>query len=587
MKKVAIILVILLAILLVAALIFTFYAKRSLDMLQQNLPEVTEQTDAPTEAATEAPTEAPTQAPTEAVTEAPTEEPTEAPTEAPTEPAFVAYCTDNTNPANWEMNWEVIVDGKIADSYTREEEIFFGESDYFTLPGISTFRGDNYRNDASYGTIDTSNPHISTLWNMNVGYVTSAEWGGCCWTGQPLVVQWDEETRQIMNLYESKKSKEGLVEVIYGKADGKIHFFDMEDGSPTRDPLYVGMEFKGSGAIDPRGYPILYIGAGLTLHSMPQRFYMISLIDGSILYERTGYEELAPRYWFGFDGAPLIDSETDTMVWACESGILYTMKLNTQYDKAAGTLTMDPDEPVMGRYSDSYTKSGRNAGYESSVTAVENYLYLGDNAGLLKCVDINAMDVVWTQDIVDDVNATPLFEWGEDGNGYLYVGPSMDYAGRYDVELPIYKLDARTGEIIWSYTVSCSTDSTAPGGVLASPVLGKEGSDLEDLIIFSVGRTPNIYVGTMIALNKNTGEVVWTYKTNSYMWSSPVAVYTEEGKGYIFQADASGMCYLFDGATGKVVDTVDLDCTVEASPVAFGDRIVIGARPRIYLIEIY
>jgi outer membrane protein assembly factor BamB len=101
-----------------------------------------------------------------------------------------------------------------------------------------------------------------------------------------------------------------------------------------------------------------------------------------------------------------------------------------------------------------------------------------------------------------------------------------------------------------------------------------------------VGRTPNIYVGTMIALNKNTGEVVWTYKTNSYMWSSPVAVYTEEGKGYIFQADASGNCYLLDGLTGEQLSYWYLGDTVESSPIAYGDRIVLGTRSGMYLFDI-
>lgn len=579
MKKLVIILAAVLFVLLLTAVILSVPPK--------DAPAVLE-TAGPTQPSTQPTAPESTEAPTVPVvsTEPPeTLPPTEPPAE-PTDPPFIASCTTDTDPANWEVDWGIIVDGKITESYTREEKIFFNEGDYFALPGISTFRGDNYRTDASYGTVDVSNPSLSKIWSMNVGYLSGPEWGGCCWTGQPLVVQWDAETKAIMNLYEDKKAKEDLVEVIYAKADGYVHFFDMDDGSYTRDPVYVGMEFKGSGAVDPRGYPILYVGAGLTLGGKQQCIYAISLIDGSKLYERSGYEELAPRYWFGFDGAPLVDAETDTLIWAGESGILYTIKLNTQYDKAAGTITMNPEEPVMARYSDKYTKQGRNAGYESSVTAVENYLYLGDNAGLLKCVDVNTMEVIWTQSIVDDINATPVFDWGKDGNGYLYTAPSMDYAGYYDVDLPICKLDARTGEILWTYTVSCSTDSSAPGGILATPILGREDTDLEDLIIFSVGRTPNIYVGRVIALNKETGEVVWEYKTNSYMWSSPVALYTESGKSYIFQADASGVCYLLDGATGKEVDRYDVDVTVEASPVAFGNKIMLGSRPRIFLFEI-
>ena len=581
MKKLATVLAVILAVLLVAALVLTFLAKNLLDRPQQNEVDTPVQTAPPTQAPTEAPTEPPTEPPTEA----PTEPPTEPPTEAPTEPPYTASYTADSDPANWNVEWDVVVDGEIAESYTRQEQILFEDKPYFELPGVASFRGGNYRQDASYGTAEITSESMTMIWRKSVGYLDEPEWGGCCWTGQPLVVQWDSDTRAIMNLYEDKKEKDGLTEVIYAKADGYVHFFDIDDGSATRDPLYVGMAFKGSGAIDPRGYPILYVGAGLTRGGKNQTIYAISLLDSTILYERSGYESFAPRGWYAFDGAPLVDAETDTLIWGGESGVLYTIKLNTQYDKAAGTLTMTPDEPVMTRYSDDYKKKGRYAGYESSVTAVENYLYIGDNSGMLQCIDMDTMDIVWVQDMVDDINATPLFDWGEDGNGYIYSGPSMDYSG-YTTEIPIRKIDARTGEIIWTHTMEAVNGDDVPGGILASPMLGREGTDIENLVIFAVGRSPNVWKGQIVAFDKETGEVVWQFETNSYMWSSPVGIYTEEGKGYIFLADASGRCYLLDGATGEQLDMINLQRTVEASPVVFGDKVFLGSRASMYIFDI-
>ena len=512
-------------------------------------------------------------------TTAPTEETVPAVTEPPFSPAY----TDSSDPANWNMEWKIISGNNIVDSYTREDPIFFEDGDYFALPGVATFRGSNYRTDASYGTADITQGNISQIWKMTVGYLDTIDWVGCGWTGQPLVVQWDAETRAIMNLYEDKKEKENLVEAIYAKMDGRVHFIDMEDGSYTRDPLYIGMVFKGSGAIDPRGYPILYVGAGLERGGAVQRIYAISLIDGSILYEISGYHQYAPRYWFAFDGAPIVDGETDTLIWGGESGLLYTIKLNTNYDKEAGTISMAPDEPVMTAYTDDYHRQGRYAGYEASVTAVGNYLFLGDNGGMLQCVDVNTMELIWAQDIRDDINATPLFDWGKDGRGYLYVAPSMDYVRG---DLPLCKIDAQTGEILWSHEMECYTDPDVPGGTLASPLLGRNGTNMEDLIIFSVGRSPNLWTGQVVALHKETGEVVWQTATGNYMWSSPIALYTEDGRGYIFQADASGTCYLMDGQTGKILNTVSLGQTVESSPVAFGNRVILGSRSYIHLFEI-
>ena len=179
----------------------------------------------------------------------------------------------------------------------------------------------------------------------------------------------------------------------------------------------------------------------------------------------------------------------------------------------------------------------------------------------------------------------PLFEWGEDGNGYIYSGPSMDFSG-YSTDIPLSKIDARTGEIIWSHTMTAINGGDVPGGVLASPMLGRAGTNMEDLVIFAVGKSPNAWKGQVVALNKNTGEVVWQYETYSYMWSSPVGLYTEDGKGYIFQADSSGRCYLLDGATGEELDMLNLERTVEASPVVFGNKVVLGSRSSMYIFEI-
>lgn len=576
MKKLVAILAIILVFLLLLLAGLTIIENRHEKAAQVFSAQLPEQTTLPTTAPATAPTTAPTTQPVE--TTPPTTEP------PPTEPPFEVGCTPDSDPANWNVDWDVIVGDEIVESFQREEEIFFEEDyNYFALPGISTFRGGNDRRDASFGIADITDGSISQIWSMHVGAAADAGWFGCGWTGQPLVVQWDDQTKAIMNLYEDKKAKEDLVEVIYAKMDGYVHFIDLEDGSYTRDPIYVGMVFKGSGAIDPRGYPLLYLGSGIQSGGKTQTMFIVSLIDGSILFEHSGYDSLTNRYWFGFDGAPLIDGETDTLIWGGESGLLYTIKLNTVYDRKAGTISVSPDPDVKSRYSHNYSRQGRYLGYEASVTGVENYLFVGDNAGILQCIDTNTMDLIWAQDFTDDINCTAAFDWGKDHNGYLYVSPSTDYSGG---NLPICKVDAQTGEILWTYTLTCYNVDGVPGGTLSSPLLGRDGSDIEDLVIFSVGRTPSTWSGRMIAFDKDTGDIVWEYQTGNYMWSSPVALYTEDGKGYVFQADASGNCYLLDGATGEVLNTVCLNSTVEASPVVFNDTVVIGTRSSMHLLRI-
>ena len=525
---------------------------------------------------------------TPTTTAPPTEPPTTAaPTTEPTEPPFEASHTPDTDPDAWGVQWAIMAGDQLVESYERPDPIFFSGEDYFALPGVATFRGGSYRQDASYGTAQIVEGSLNQLSKTSVGFLSEAEWIGCGWTGQPLIVKWDAQTRQHMNLYEEKKNKEDLVEVIYAKMDGRIHFLDLEDGSATRDPMYVGMVFKGSGALDPRGYPILYVGSGLAQNGKQPTMFIIDLINCQVMKEFNGYDTFSLRSWYAFDSCPLVDADTDTLIWPGESGILYTMRLNAEYDREAGLVSVEPEAPVKTHYTHTYRQQGRNLGYESSAVVVEQYAYLGDNSGMLQCIDLNTMQMVWTQDIVDDLNSTPLFDWGEDGNGYLYLCPSLEFSngGTWN-DLPICKIDARTGEIIWTHELTCCTFDGVSGGALASPLLGRPGTNMEDLLIYSVGRSPSAWKGQVVALDKEDGHVVWQYETANYMWSSPVGIYTEDGKGYVFQADASGNCYLLDGATGEKLSSVALKSTVEASPVVYGNRVVLGSRSGIHIFEI-
>lgn len=509
-------------------------------------------------------------------------------TEAPTEPPviFAPVMTGVSDPKNFGIEWEIIENDQLVESYTRAEPISFGEADeYFALPGIATFRGNNFRNNATYGTANVSAKKLTKVWSHLIEQLD--DWGGCAWTGQPLVVQWDDETKAIMNLYDSKKEKEGLVEVIYATLDGKVHFYDLEDGKETRNPIKIGMNFKGAGAVDPRGYPLLYVGAGLYTHNKTPRMYVVSLITGEILYEYGNRETFNERNWNAFDSSPLVDAETDTLIWPGENGILYTIKLNTAYDKAAGTISVNPDTPVKTRYRSDYSKSGRYLGYESSASIVDHYLYISENGGLFYCIDLNTMELVWAQDTKDDSNSSPVFEWGEDGNGYVYTAPSLHWTAKSNKgSVSIYKLNAQTGEIVWELKRDCVTVKDVSGGVQSTPLLGKEGTNIENLIIYIVARVPTAYDGTMIAINRETGEVVWEIATRNYAWSSPVAFYTEDGKAYLAFANASGKLRLVDGATGEILSDLGFDQTTEASPVVFGNMMVLGTREAIYGIKI-
>lgn len=494
--------------------------------------------------------------------------------ETTTEPEiiFEPAMTEKSNPTNWNVTW-TIAPADDSESYAAETPISFGDAeDYYPLPGVPTFRGDNYRSGASYGNAEVTEEKLTIKWTNTVGSYNG--WSGIGWTGQPLLVQWDDETKQIMGLYDSKKTKKGLIEVIATTLDGYIYFYDLEDGTKTRDPLWIGMSVKGTATLDPRGIPMLYVGAGLTNSSdgaVPKMF-VISLVENKVMYSRSAYDSWAGRSWCALDSSPMVSGEADTLIWPCENGIIYSLKLNTEYNKAAGTLSINPETVVKVKYS---TKHNRTLGYESSIVIVKEYAFIGDNGGIFFCVNLNTMELVWAQEIKDDLNATPVFEWGEDNQGYLYLGTSMEYGQGTSY---LYKLNATTGEIIWEHTYSGIVyDYDVSGGVLSSPVLGKEGTSLEGQVIFSVSKTHGYGGGTLVSLNCETGEVVWEKKMDSYAWSSPVAVYNKQGTGYLVFGDASGNVHLINDK-GETLTYISLGSVIEASPVVFDDMFVIAAR---------
>ncbi|MGE4352779.1 MAG: PQQ-binding-like beta-propeller repeat protein [Oscillospiraceae bacterium] len=514
-------------------------------------------------------------------TPAATPTPVVSPTPTP-EPVFSPHAVEGTQPDKLIASTEVEADGELVDDYQAEKSIDFGYGDNYTdLRGVTTFRGDNFRSGAVYGTADIVAKKFGDYWTRSIGALTSYTgytWTGCGWTGQPLIVEWDKATRAVMNMYDWAKEQGTLVEVVHATMDGHVYFTELTTGKPTRDSLYLGFTFKGAGSLDPRGYPILYVGAGYYGATSAPRALAISLIDGSVLFDLGVNETFALRQWNMFDSAPLVSAETDQLIWPGESGILYIVDMNTQYDEAAGTLTVDP-KVTKWRYNGVRTGSQYWLGMEDSAVAWQGYLFVADNGGNLMCLDLDTLKLVWVQDVLDDTNCTPVLEM-EDGHPYIYISTSFHAGWRawegQTATIPIWKIDAETGEIVWQVDYDCQTVKDVSGGVQGTLACGK--NKLADLIFVPVARTPGAGDGILSAISKTTGEVVWELHTQVYSWSSPVAVYDAEGNGYLIYCNSGGYMYLVDGLTGKILDDASLGSNIEASPAVYENTVVIGTR---------
>lgn len=554
-------------------------------------------TQAPAVMPTLAPTAAPTEAPTAAPSAAPTEElqPTAEPTVAPSAaPAINVEAVPEADPKL--IADETVYSGsKKLESYDRAIEDVLkmpaGDS-YTTLPyGVMTYRGTAFRQNAAVGHVgDVSSMEIA--WTADAGSVkgASSTYYGIGWTGQPAIVKWSKEVREATNMVEEKRSTAALKEVIVAGLDGKLYFLDLADGQPTRDAVKVGYPMKGTPSLHPLGYPIMTVGQyarkmasgtgeiGLRFYNLltQKQEYMIDGLDGKM--DRPYYDVGS------FETSALVDPTTDTLVTAGTNGLLYLTKLNTEFDYNNGTIKIDPETVVLksrtSKQKDKYTA------VESSLAMYANYVYYADSEGILRCVDTSTLKTVWAVDTEDTVQAAISLDFDEDGNLWLYTANTLTVRSKGDCQIRRY--NAMTGQEDWTLSVNVVKKSKngKTAGAMASAVIGQ--NELSDLAYFALSNlskdgtaeifegSENAASGVLLAVNKKTGSIVWAQELDSYAYSSPVAVYSEDGKGWIIQASASGNLYLMDGLTGQVLNTLELEGTIEGSPAVYGSTLVIG-----------
>ena len=477
--------------------------------------------------------------------------------------------------------------------YAPDQTVAFGAAQTYTeVPGVLTFRGNHHRTAPAYGTADVSEKKLDIVWTQEIGEVRGdgSYFPGAGWTGQPLLVNWPEETRQAMG-FDTEFAEKDLVEVLYPVFEGKVYRLDLATGKQTKPPIDAGCGFKGTGSVDPRGYPLLYAGQGLDdmdndkdTEDCPFRYRIFDLIQNKEVDGWSGDDEVRPRKdWGAFDSSGLVNAAADTLIEPGENGLIYQVKLNTKFDPKAKTVSVDP---VLTKL-EYKTPVSEKFGIESSPVAYRNLLFASDNDGNLVAWDATTMRVLWARDIGDDSDASMVLEETPQGV-YLYHGNTLDARGNAGDDNYTYlrKIDALSGEVVWEYKVPTVPSDPINGGLLATPVLGE--GEISDLVIFNVSKTTEPLLcllnrclgdfgGELIALDRQTGKVAWSRSLEKYSWSSPVVFTGTDGHSYGVFADVSGTLHLFDPNTGEDYSTVSLGKNVEASPAIYNDMIVVAS----------
>lgn len=549
----------------------------------------------PTMEVTATPTIAPTEIPTAEPTVEPTAEPTPEPTATPVvTPELVAQAVEAADPSL--VATTVVYNGKNkVENYDRAVEDIINmpaAGEYITQPyGVVTYRGDAFRQNAAIGNVGEISA-MNLKWTVEAGSVKGANqtYYGISWTGQPAIIKWSKEVREASNIVEEKRSTKALKEVIVAGLDGKIYFLDLADGLPTRDAINLGYPMKGTPSIHPLGYPIMTVGqyarkmakgtGGIGLH-----FY--NLLNQKEVYEIDGLDGKMNRAYYevgAFDTSALIDPISDTLITAGTNGMVYLTKLNTEFDYNAGTISVEPESIVMK--SKKSGQQNKTTSVESSMAAYGKYIFYADLSGLVRCVDTSSLQTIWAVDTGDQVEASIALDLDESNNLWLYTANTLQNRKKGDVT--IRRFNALTGEESWALAVGSqkNTKTDKVTGAMASPVIGQ--NELKDLVVFTLsnlskegaqaifGDEAAAMAGVTLALDKESGEIVWAKQLDSYSYSSPVAVYTETGKGWIIQASSSGTLYLLNGLTGETVNTLEVEGTIDASPAVYGNTLVIG-----------
>ncbi|MGH3440642.1 MAG: PQQ-binding-like beta-propeller repeat protein [Nitriliruptorales bacterium] len=373
------------------------------------------------------------------------------------------------------------------------------------------------------------------------------QWCGSGWTGQPVV--WERP--------------DGVTEVIFGAYDGAIHFLDAATGQATRPPFQTGDIIKGSVTLDPDGFPLLYAG------SRDDRLRIIAL-DREAPTELWALEPHPQRVWNNdWDGNPVVVD--GLLLEGGEDSWFYAVELNRGRD-ADGRVQVEPQvllrfpgwtDALFGAVGD------RNVSIESSVAVYEGRVYFANSGGRVVGLDLTELrrtgeaPVVFDYWVGDDIDATIVV----DRDGMLYV------AVEYERQLPrarevgqLVKLDPyREGDArVWGVDVPPLRDDD-DGGLWATPAL-------HDGIVYVT-----THPGELLAVDTETGEVVYREDIGHHEWSSPVVV---DDTLLIGLCETSGLrAYdVRDPRQPRELWTVRAGGCIESTPAVWGGRIHVGSR---------
>jgi len=439
-----------------------------------------------------------------------------------------------------------------------------------SVNGLTMFRGNPTRTFFGTGPVPRSVPRV--LWKYPDHPMTGSSpvgrepkvWSGTGWTGQPVVYE----------------REDGKTELIFGAYDKKIHFVDADTGEDLRPGYDMGDIIKGSVTLDPDGYPLLYTG------SRDPRFRILALDGDEVREVWSLHAKAVEGIWNDdWDSNPVIVD--DMMYQGGENSWWFAVKLNRGYDDE-GRVTVNPEVVYQTKaWSDELLDLlGRDQSVENSTAIFGQKAYFANSAGRIRGIDLSD---------IENGNAETFFDWwiGDDtdatisidAEGFIYVVAHADHekdnntAARRVREVgQLVKLDTSievgdpltsVAPIVWKVDIPAARGQDT--GAWATPALHPDG------VIFVA--TDN---GDLLAVDTDTGEIVWEDTIGVNAWSSPVIVDdTLVIAVNCFAKDSGLRAYDLTDPRSPVeiwTKTPASDGCIESTPAVWNGNIYVGSR---------